>query len=96
MARLPKGAETTISMAFLVMCAEKILRLVCLFFVAFYAWIYACQPLGWLSLALGSISAHSSQPSHPMLHNIDFELLSPLLRCCTQAALANCFSGAPK
>jgi len=36
MARLPKGAEITIFMAFLVMCAEKIMRLLCLFFVAIY------------------------------------------------------------
>jgi hypothetical protein len=38
MARLKKGAETSISMAFLVMCAEKILRLLRLFFVLFLAW----------------------------------------------------------
>ena len=38
MARLAKGAETSISMAFLVMCAEKILRLLRLFFV----FIFAC------------------------------------------------------
>ena len=55
MARLPKGAETTISMAFLVMCAEKILRLLCLFFVTFNAWICACQPVGWLLVALRKI-----------------------------------------
>jgi hypothetical protein len=55
MARLPQGAETTISMAFLVMCAEKILRLLYFFFVAICAWVYACQPLDWLSVALGNI-----------------------------------------
>ena len=55
MARLPKGAETSISMAFLVMCAEKILRLLCLFFVAFYAWFGACRRLGWLLVALRNI-----------------------------------------
>ena len=55
MARLPKGAETTISMAFLVMCAEKILRLLCLFFVTFYAWVCACQPLGCLLVVLRNI-----------------------------------------
>jgi hypothetical protein len=55
MARLPQGAETTISMAFLVMCSEKILRLLCFFFVAIYAWVCACQPLDWLSVALGNI-----------------------------------------
>jgi IS5 family transposase len=37
MARLPKGAETSISMAFVVMCAEKIRRLLRLFFVIMYA-----------------------------------------------------------
>jgi len=35
-ARLVKGAENTISMAFVVMCAEKILRLLRLFFVAIF------------------------------------------------------------
>ncbi len=38
MARLPQGAESTISMAFVVMCAEKIRRLLRLFFVAILAW----------------------------------------------------------
>ena len=37
MARLPKGSENTISMAFVVMCAEKIWRLLRLFFVAILA-----------------------------------------------------------
>ncbi len=39
MARLISGAEGTISMAFLVMCAEKILRLLGLFFTLLYAWL---------------------------------------------------------
>jgi hypothetical protein len=43
MARLPKGAEALISMAFVVMCAEKILRLLRLFFVTICAWFYAWQ-----------------------------------------------------
>jgi hypothetical protein len=43
MARLSKGAETLISMAFLVMCAEKILRLLRLFFVTICAWFYVWQ-----------------------------------------------------
>jgi hypothetical protein len=43
MARLPKGAETTTSMAFLVMCAEKIRRLLRLFFVLIHAWFYVIQ-----------------------------------------------------
>ena len=55
MARLPKGAETSISMAFLVMCAEKIMRLLRLFFVAIYSWLCVCQPLGWFLVALRNI-----------------------------------------
>jgi hypothetical protein len=56
MARLPKGAETTISIAFLVMCAEKILRLLCLFFVAFYGWFCTWIRVGMLWLAPENIS----------------------------------------
>jgi len=40
MARLKAGAESSISMAFLVMCAEKVLRLLRLFFVLLFGWIY--------------------------------------------------------
>jgi transposase, IS5 family len=43
MARLPKGAENLISMAFVVMCAEKILRLLRLFFVSIFCWLYTLQ-----------------------------------------------------
>jgi len=55
MARLPKGAETSISMGFLVMCAEKILRLLRFFFVTIYAWFYTWQRPGWLWVALRNI-----------------------------------------
>lgn len=48
MARLSKGAEVLISMAFLVMCAEKILRLLRLFFITVYALFYAWQGPGTL------------------------------------------------
>jgi len=34
----PKGAESTISMAFVVMCAEKIWRLLRLFLTTIFAW----------------------------------------------------------
>lgn len=51
-ARLPKGAEIAISMAFVVMCAETIYRLLRLFFVSFVAWFcsrqWPCFP--WISL----------------------------------------------
>jgi hypothetical protein len=43
MAQLAKGAETSISMSFLVMCAEKIRRLLRLFFDFISAWFYAWQ-----------------------------------------------------
>jgi hypothetical protein len=55
MARLTKGAETSISMAFLVMCAEKILRLLRLFFDTIFAWFYAWQWPGCLWMTLRSI-----------------------------------------
>jgi hypothetical protein len=55
MARLPIGAETTISMAFLVMCAEKILRLLRLFFVAIYVWFCTWYGAGGRWIALGNI-----------------------------------------
>ena len=52
MAGLPKGAESSISMVFVVMCAEKIRRLLRFFFVIIFAWFYASQRPGclWISL----------------------------------------------
>jgi IS5 family transposase len=55
MARLSKGAETLISIAFLVMCAEKILRLLRLFFITVCAWFYAWQRPGAHWVVLRSI-----------------------------------------
>ena len=63
MARLSKGAETSISMAFLVMCAEKILRLLRLFFVAIYAWFRAWKFPGWLWVALRNICCRETAES---------------------------------
>jgi hypothetical protein len=37
--------------------------------------------------------ARSRQLNLPLLPNLDLDLPSPLVRCCTQAAPANCFSG---
>jgi IS5 family transposase len=54
-ARLPKGAENSISMAFLVMCAEKIRRLLRLFFVTIFAWLCVSQWLRCLWMELRSI-----------------------------------------
>jgi hypothetical protein len=55
MARLSKGAENSISMAFVVMCAEKIRRLLRLFFITIFVWIYAFQSPGSLWMALRKI-----------------------------------------
>lgn len=55
MDRLPKGAEPSTTMAFLMMCVEKILRLLRLGLVAIKEWLCADQTLGWLLLALKSI-----------------------------------------
>ena len=41
MPKLKAGAEGTISMSFLVMCAEKILRLLRLFFVLLFVWLWS-------------------------------------------------------
>jgi len=48
MARLPRGAEASISMAFVVMCSEKIRRLIRLFFVSIFAWLFAWERTGCL------------------------------------------------
>jgi hypothetical protein len=42
-------------MSFLVICAEKILRLLRLFFVTIFAWPCAWQRLDWLLVALRNI-----------------------------------------
>jgi hypothetical protein len=52
MAQLPKGAETWISMAFVVMYTEKIRRLLRLFFVIILACFYAVKRPGCLWMAL--------------------------------------------
>jgi hypothetical protein len=88
MARLPKGEETSISMTFVVMCAEKMMRLFCLFFVVIYAWVCAFLPLGWLlagSWWCSGTSVRLRQANPWLQHNRDFELPSSMDFCCTQA-----------
>lgn len=55
MARLPKGAATMISMAFVVMCAEKIRRILRLFFVILFTWLSSWRTVGSTVMALGYI-----------------------------------------
>ena len=55
MARLRKGAENLISMAFVVMCAEKIRRLLRLFFITIFAWLRTFKWLDSLLLGPGNI-----------------------------------------
>ncbi len=45
---IARGAEASISMAFVVMCAEKIRRLLRLFFVTIFAWLFAWERAGCL------------------------------------------------
>ena len=55
MPRLAKGAEISIYMAFLVMCAEKIRRLLRLVIVFIFAWVRAWQWPACLRKALRNI-----------------------------------------
>ena len=55
MARLSKGAENSISMSFVVMCAEKIRRLLRLFFNIIFAWLCLWKWPGSLWMALRKI-----------------------------------------
>jgi hypothetical protein len=58
MARLPKGAETSISMAFVVMCAEKIRRLLRLFLSVFmpgFTPLKGQAGFGWRSGIVGGL-----------------------------------------
>ena len=55
MPRLAKGAKTSICKAFLVMCAEKIRRLLRLIFILIFAWVCALQWPGCLWMALRNI-----------------------------------------
>ena len=52
---MAKGAETSISMGFLVMCGEKIRRLLRIMFVTIFAWVYAWPWPGCLWMALRTI-----------------------------------------
>jgi hypothetical protein len=77
MAQLPKGAETSISKAFLVMYLEKILRLLRLLFVLVFSWFYTWQRPGfiWLTYrnafqleiyqSLISLHSHASKQPAP-------------------------------
>ena len=62
MARLAKGAETSISMAFLVMDVEKIRWLLRFFFVFISAWFYAWQPRILMDGAYAHLAAVTSEP----------------------------------
>ena len=55
MARLSKGAENSISMAFVVMCAEKIRGLLRFFFITIFAWLCTWEWPGSLWMGLRNI-----------------------------------------
>ncbi len=72
-ARLAKGAETSISMAFLVMCAEKIRRLLRFFFVVISAWFMPGNGLTASEWSLGAFG-YLRYVNHLSLDNRAFEL----------------------
>jgi len=90
MARLPKGAETTVSMTFLVMCAEKIPRLLCLFFVAIYDWFCTWNRVGELWLGPKKFPG-LRQANRWLLYERDFQLLSPPVPLRRSSGLTNYF-----
>ena len=55
MVRLSKGAENSISLAFVVMCAEKLRRLLRLFFITILAWLCTFKWPGCLWMGLRDI-----------------------------------------
>ena len=89
-----KGAENSISKAFVVMCAEKIRRLLRLFFVTIFAWIYVCQRLGALWMAL-QMTFGLKQKNCPSLHSRSSELPTPLFLGWNQSVSMEAFSGVP-
>jgi hypothetical protein len=83
MDRLPRGAETSNSMAFLGMCAEKVLRLLRLFLSLFMpGFVHGNLLAGpwWRSGTFACLM----QPNRRLPHNRGFELPSPLAVGLTQ------------
>ena len=94
MARLSKGAENSISIDFVVMCAEKIRRLLRLFFVTIFAWIDACQRPGSLWMGLRRFFG-LKQKNCPSLHSRSSQLPTPLFLGWSQSVSMEAFSGVP-
>jgi hypothetical protein len=94
MARLSKGAENSISMAFVVMCAEKIRRLLRLFLSLFlpgYATGNGQVVSGWDSGTFGSLK----HTNHWPLDNREFELPTPCYLAAIESSVRFAFSGVP-
>jgi hypothetical protein len=71
MARLSKGAEALISMAFLVMCAENILKLLRLFFITVCAWFYLITQQAPQPAQPGRRVVHKYHPGYgPKCHSV--------------------------
>ena len=87
-------SENSISMAFVVMCAEKIRRLLRLFFVTILAWIYACQREGFLWMALRRFFS-LKQKNCPSLHSRSSELPTALFLGWNQSVSLEACSGVP-
>ena len=94
MARLSKGAENSISMAFVVMCAEKIRRLLRLFLSLFlpgYATGNGQVVSGWDSGTFGSLK----HTNHWPLDNREFGLPTPCYLAAIESSVRFAFSGVP-
>jgi len=78
MGRLPKSAATMISLVFLVMCAERIRRLLRLFFGIIFAWLSASRATGSIRMAFRCV-LELDQGELAVLYNRSGELPAPLL-----------------
>jgi transposase, IS5 family len=96
MARLPKGAENLISMAFVVMCAEKILRILRLFFVSIFSWLCALQWSQTFWMWGSGLFGGLRQSIHCWLYTRARELLTHHLFKTFGSNRQVAFSGVPK
>ena len=94
MARLPKGAETPISMAFLVMCAEKNLRLLRSFLSLFFPGYATGNGQAVSGLDSGTYGS-LKHTNHWPLDNREFELPTPCYLAAIESSVRFAFLGVP-
>jgi transposase, IS5 family len=94
MARLSKSAENSISMAFVVMCAEKIRRILRLFFITIFAWLCTWKWPGSLCMGLRNIWLLENT-NHWPLDNRAFGPPTPCYLAAIGSRLRFSLSGVP-